>query len=201
MPETTETTILAAAKKVFIKKGYAGARMQAIADEAGINKAMLHYYYRSKEKLFRVVFEQAMMGLIPKLDEALSGNGSVVEKLEKVVRAYVAHIQENEHLPLFVLHEIAQNRIEFIASMKSKAARFPNFPQFFMQIIQEQEAGKIRAILPVHLLLNILGMVVFPFIAKPVFCNVIEIPEADFDSLMKDRADVIVDFMKNALTP
>ena len=199
MPETTEQIILEKAKEVFMQKGFAGARMQAIADAAGINKAMLHYYYRSKEKLFKVIIEEVVKELAPKLGAALHGDGSVIEKLEKVIRLYIAMIKDNPYMPMFLLHELSQNRAEFVKVMKRKVAGFPNFPAFFMQIMQEEQEGKIKPINPVHLMMNIMGMVVFPFIAKPVVVNLLDLPGEQFDSLMHDRADVVVGFMKNAL--
>ena len=201
MPETTEQIILERAKKVFMQKGFAGARMQEIADAAGINKAMLHYYFRSKEQLFKVIVEEIMQGLIPQLGDALAGEGSVIEKLEKVIRLYISIIGENPFVPLFVLHELSQNRTSFITTMKKKAARFPNFPAFFLQVLQEQAEAKIKQVQPVHLIMNVMGMVVFPFIARPMVINLVGIPAEQFDEMMHDRADVVVDFMKNALKP
>ena len=199
MPETTELNILNKAKEVFMQKGFAGARMQEIADAAGINKAMLHYYFRSKEQLFKVIVEEILQNLIPQLGDALAGEGSVVEKLEKVIRLYISIIGENPFVPMFVLHELSQNRTAFISTMKKKAARFPNFPAFFMQIMQEQAAGKIKSIPPIHLVMNVLGMVIFPFIARPMVINLIGIPEEQFEEMMHERADVVVAFMKAAL--
>ncbi|MEZ4953156.1 MAG: TetR/AcrR family transcriptional regulator [Saprospiraceae bacterium] len=201
MPETTEQIILNKAKEVFMQKGFAGARMQEIADAAGINKAMLHYYYRSKEQLFKVIVEEIVQGLIPRLGDALAGEGSVVEKLEKVIRLYISIISETPFVPMFLLHELSQNRTAFITTMKSRAARFPNFPAFFLQVMNEQAEGKIKPIQPIHLILNVMGMVIFPFIARPLVINLVEIPAEQFDAMMKDRADVVVEFMKNALKP
>lgn len=199
MPETSEQAILEAAKKVFMQRGYAGARMQEIADEAGINKAMLHYYFRSKEKLFRVIFEETAMDLLPKLGLALEGEGGVLEKLEKIVRIYVSVIQENPHIPMFILHELSQNRAEFINTVKRKAEHFPNLPAFFGQIMEEQAAGQIKDVPPLHLMLNVMGMVIFPFLARPVVTNLVGMPAEQYDAALEDRADVVVAFLKNAL--
>lgn len=199
MPNTTEQIILEKAREVFVKKGFAGARMQEIADAAGINKAMLHYYFRSKEQLFKVIVAEIMQDLIPKLGDALAGGESVVAKLEQVIRLYISFLRENPFVPIFVLHELSQNRVAFIKAVKEKAARFPNFPAFFEQVIKEQSEGKIRPIHPVHLLLNVMGMVVFPFVARPMVTNLVDIPEAQFDAMMEDRAEVVIGFVRRAL--
>uniref|UniRef100_UPI002600CD9D TetR/AcrR family transcriptional regulator n=1 Tax=uncultured Chitinophaga sp. TaxID=339340 RepID=UPI002600CD9D len=77
----TEQLIIAAAKKIFFQKGLSGARMQDIADEAGINKAMLHYYYRSKDKLFDMVFQSAMGEMMVDIKAILEKDASLQEKL------------------------------------------------------------------------------------------------------------------------
>jgi AcrR family transcriptional regulator len=199
MAENTEIAILEAAKKVFTERGYSGARMQEIADEAKINKAMLHYYFRSKEKLFQVIIEDTMALIIEKFGQALESEGTVIEKFEKIIEVYILNIKENPHLPIFILHELSQNRLQFLEAVKGKIHHLPNFLEFFQQIQEEQDAGLIKQIPPVHLLLNVMSMCVFPFVVKPVFCNIIEIPEEQFDLLMDQRVEVVTKFMKSAI--
>src|SRR4249920_2351657 len=99
---STEEKILSAAKKVFISRGMAGARMQDIADEAGINKAMLHYYFKNKEKLFEVIFMEAAAQLFPRINEIFFSDYSLFEKIERFCEEYMAVVMENPYLPLFV---------------------------------------------------------------------------------------------------
>src|SRR5438874_9015673 len=101
--ENTEERILTAAKKVFLKEGMAGARMQDIADEAGINKALLHYYFHNKEKLFDVIFMEAAQKLFPKISFIFESDLPVLEKIEHFADEYITVILENPYLPLFVL--------------------------------------------------------------------------------------------------
>lgn len=201
MEISTEHTILNAAKEIFIKKGYSGARMQEIADAAGINKAMLHYYFRSKDKLFQVILEQSMGQLIPKVARSFEKEGSVTEKFEFLITNYVQTIRENPHLPIFILHELSQNRTEFLLRLKENISHFPNFQLFFQQITEEIQSGKIRQFDPIHLLLNIISMCVFPFIAKPVVTNLIGLPDSLFDQMMLIREKEVTAFMKSALQP
>ena len=199
MSGNTETAILEAAKKVFTARGFAGARMQEIADEAQINKAMLHYYFRNKEKLFRVILEDTMAMVVEKFGQAVESKGTVMEKFEKIIEAYISNIKENPHMPIFILHELSQNRLEFLETVKSKIHHLPNFMEFFQQIQSEQDAGIIKRVPPLHLLLNVMSMCVFPFIVKPVFCNIVEIPEEQFSKLMEERVEVVTNFVKSAL--
>ena len=199
MAENTEIAILEAAKKVFTARGFSGARMQEIADEAKINKAMLHYYFRNKEKLFTVILEDTMATVVGEFGQALESEGTVIEKLEKIIEAYISNIRENPHMPIFLLHELSQNRLQFLDAVKRKIHHLPNFMEFFQQIQSEQDAGLIKPVMPMHLLLNVMSMCIFPFIVKPVFCNIIEIPEAQFDMMMEQRIEVVTDFVKSAL--
>ncbi|MEM7375259.1 MAG: TetR/AcrR family transcriptional regulator [Bacteroidota bacterium] len=202
MAETSKEIILDKAREIFIQKGFAGARMQEIADAAGINKAMLHYYYKTKKELFLVVFQEVLAGMMSGLSAALEGEGSVMDKLRKAVTVYISRLQAHPHVPLFILHEISQNRLDFLELFKDKFGHFPNFQKFFLQIMQEQAAGTINAIPPMHLLLNVISMSVFPFLVKPVFCNLMNIPETQYQSLiLNDRAEVVIQFLENALKP
>ena len=200
MAEQTKAAIIEAAREIFVEKGYAGARMQEIADAAGINKALLHYHFKSKEQLFQMILTETLGLVIPKLADAIDGEGSVMDKIEVIVHAYIDVLREHPHVPLFVLHELSQKREDFIGVLKQRMARIPNFQIFFQQMMEEMAAGKIRQIPPLQLVLNVISLSVFPFIARPIFCNVMEVSAPDFDELMAQRADEVVDFIRHAIS-
>ncbi|KAA2239483.1 TetR/AcrR family transcriptional regulator [Chitinophaga agrisoli] len=196
----TEEQIIAAAKKIFIQKGLAGARMQDIADEAGINKAMLHYYYRSKEKLFDIVFDEALGKLIQRLGQMIRTNMPLEDKIRGIVRSYIEGLVENPHIPLFVLNELQQQPELLITKFKSRPD-FPDLHQFLVEIAKASEAGIIKKISPVQLLLNILGMCVFPFVAKPLLQGIVGVDEVQFRLIIEERKQFVGDFIMAALTP
>ncbi len=99
--EPAEQRILSAAKKVFINKGMTGARMQDIADAAGINKALLHYYFRSKEKLFETIFKEAVQGFLPRVNQIFESNKTIFEKIEMFCKEYIDQIRKTPYLPIF----------------------------------------------------------------------------------------------------
>lgn len=111
---TTEQKILDVATEVFQQKGYAGARMQDIADKAEINRAMLHYYYRNKEKLFEGIFQNAFQKLIPSVNDVLDADLPLFDKIRQLVDRYLTLLSQNRNLPLFVLHELQQNPQKFV---------------------------------------------------------------------------------------
>ncbi len=194
----TEQLILEAAKKVFIEKGYAGARMQAIADEAQINKAMLHYYYRSKEALFTQILESAVATMSGQILPALQAKGTVMEKLELLVTNYIDTITQNPYIPMFVLNELAQNRLNFQESLMAKMATNDSVEEFMKQIMKEQKAGVLRPIGPHHLMLTVMSLIAFPFIAKPIFTGVMKIPEFMYAQMMEERKQLVMEIIKKS---
>src|SRR5690348_15318513 len=112
--KSTEDKILAAAKKIFLKKGMAGARMQDIADEAGINKAMLHYYFRSKDKLFEQIFTEVASHFLPKIIAILASERTVFEKIETFCTEYISQVMQTPYVPIFILNEINRQPQAFL---------------------------------------------------------------------------------------
>jgi AcrR family transcriptional regulator len=196
--QTTEQLILDAAKKVFVHKGMTGARMQDIADEAGINKALLHYYFRNKEKLFEVIFMEAAARLFPKINEIFSSDQPLFEKIESFCEEYITVIIDNPYLPLFVLNEINRDPEYFLQKVWEGRAK-PNPAKFLEQIEREVKKGKIKRVHPVHLLMNLLSMTIFPFVGKPMFQKNLGMSESQFKFLMEQRKKEVPKFIIDAI--
>lgn len=194
---TTEERILDAAKKVFVSKGMAGARMQDIADEAGINKALLHYYFRSKDKLFEVTFLETISRLVPRINEIMNSEISWKEKIEAFAGEYIEKIMANPYLPLFVMNEMHKQPQEFLKKMWGGDR--PQLEKFVLQIKQAIEAKEIRPIHPAQLIMNIMALCVFPFIGKPLLQMAAGINDKEFFSLMEARKKLVPQFIIQAL--
>ena len=167
---TTEEAILAAARKVFSRQGLQGARMQDIADEAGINKALLHYYFRSKEKLFEIVFREAFSKFARNVRELVMSEASFEVKIDSFVENYIDLLLENPYLPGFIIGELnsqPERLLEFISS------RGLPLDAFLGQLESEAAAGRIRAVNGKHLLVNMIALCVFPFLGKPVLRGIL----------------------------
>lgn len=199
MEKNTEQIILETARKHFVQRGFAGARMQEIADEASINKAMLHYYFRTKEKLYQAVVNETLGLIIPKIAGAMAAEGSFWERTDHLVDTYIQTILKHPDIPIFIMSELSQEKESFVAELKKQATFFPGIQAYMQKIILEMEEGKIRKMPAEHLLLNILGMTVFPFLAKPVFKTVFQVSEKEFNDLMTERKEMIMQFLKRAL--
>jgi len=196
--KSTEEKILAAAKKVFVSKGMAGARMQDIADEAGINKALLHYYFRGKEKLFEVVFMEAAQKLFPKINSIFESDIPLFEKIENFCEEYITVMSENPYLPLFVLNEISKDSETFLEKFWNKQ-QFPRPQKFLEQIEKEVKKGTIKKTSPLHLLINLISMSVFPFVGKPMIQFAMGLDELQFRNVMEQRKKEIPKFIINSI--
>lgn len=196
--QSTEEKILSAAKQVFVSKGMAGARMQDIADEAGINKALLHYYFRSKEKLFEVIFMEAAGKLFPKINEIFTADTPLFEKIEKFCEEYITVIMENPYLPLFVLNEINRDPEYFLSKVWSGKSR-PDPGKFLQQIEMEIKKGNIKRISPLQLLLNLISLAIFPFVAKPMIQKNLGLDELQYRSVMEQRKKEIPRFIIDSI--
>ena len=165
----TERKILEAAGKVFMKKGRLGASMQDIADEAGINRTLLHYYFRNKEKLFDTIFEKLLARLFPTMVAAFVSNRPFIEKVQIFVDTYTDMLIENPYLPVFVFQEISLNP-DRLAGIIQQTGLDPDMA--LKGLSKELESFGIVGMDPRHLIANMLGMVLFPFIGRALFQKV-----------------------------
>lgn len=190
----TEEKILVAARAVFMQKGFAAARMQEIADEAQINKGLLHYYFRSKNRLFQAVFQEAFGKVILHINQVFETELPLFEKIEIFVTRYMQTLLDNPQLPVFVINELNQKGVDFIDELLDRGQR-PNPLPLIMQIQAEVEAGNIRQVNPFHLVLSMLSMCVFPFIAQPLFQAFAQVNEQQYKQLLQNRAQEIIDLI------
>jgi AcrR family transcriptional regulator len=194
----TEEKIFEAATDVFIERGMDGARMQDIADQAGINKSLLHYYYRTKDHLFNAVFEKIAGQMFKKFAPVLDENLSLEEKIRFFFREHISFMQKNPRLPSFILNEIHRN------------------PQRIKKLIQSIDINKLWTTLEAQhkeelkrynitkenipqFMTTVAGMSVFPFAAKPIISSIMEKMGYNFDDYIEERKEYAADFVINAL--
>lgn len=182
---STEEKILAAAAKVFTEKGFAGSRTRDIAEEAGINLALLNYYFRSKEKLFQKVMlirlHELFSEVIPIISDAKT---DLKFKIESVTEIYFKILTKNPGLPLFILSEIQNNSINLTHA-------FPIGEMLKHSVILQQIKEKKPDINPLQILFNFLGMTIFPFITKPIFVSFEIIDDINFKTFIEERKKLI----------
>ncbi len=193
--ENTEETILKAASEIFIEKGFNGARMQEIADKAGLNKALLHYYYRSKDKLFRAVFSKVFQRLMDGLISVFEGNMSVFDTIRIFFKEHQEVLITYRHLPVFILNEL-QRDPNIVVDMFDTSRLEKVRSTFFQRIEKEKQEGIIRqSIQPMDIFVNILSLSAFPYAAKPLITSFIGINKSAFYDIMEARKDGLADFV------
>lgn len=197
LEETTEKQILDAAKSVFQAKGMDGARMQEIADKAGINKALLHYYFRSKQLLFEAVFKHVFSLLAPQLNAVLNDDSSIEEKIKNFTSNYISFISKHPYLPNFIIQELNRNP-EFILKLKDNTG-FPSLDTFKKQVKEEVEKGIIKPISAEQLFINIMSLNIFPFVAKPLIMAFTNTDTKAYKQLIEDRKTEVATFIINAI--
>jgi len=194
----TEEKILQAAKLVFQQKGFDGCRMQDIADEAGINKALLHYYFRSKDRLFDEVFKDAFRKFFPKVMEIMASDIPLEKKLEKFIDRYMNLLIDNPMLPIFILNEVNRNP-EKITEIINLQVVNPDL--LFAPIFKEINNGTIRKVDPRHLIISIIGMCVFAFAGKPIIKNfLMNNNEEEFTLFISQRKKEITELVLKSIT-
>lgn len=195
--ENTETEILIAAKEIFQQKGMAGARMQEIADKAKINKALLHYYYRSKQLLFEAVFKSAFSLLAPQLNKVLNDDSDLFEKIRKFTENYVSFVIKHPYLPNFVMQELNKNP-EFVQKLRSEK-NFPSIEKFKLQVSDAINQGIIKPIEAEQLFINIISLNIFPFIGEPLLMALVNVDKESYNKILENRKTEVAEFIINSI--
>jgi len=203
----TEQRILEAARKVFIRRGTAGARMKEIAAEAGVNQALLHYYFRSKGRLSSAVFQQVATRIFPVLVQVLGGDLPLDTKIERVVSLYIEHLSENPFAPVYILSELHHNPQRVGQLLEAATGQAPRqmLPAALQvlerQIDAEVRAGRMRPISALGLAVNLISLCIFPFAARPMLPIAFQMDDAGFARFMASRKPEVIEFVRNALRP
>ena len=203
----TEERILDAARAVFMRRGTSGARMQEIAAEAGVNQALLHYYFRSKERLSAAVFEQFAARLFPAVIRTLGGDEPLDEKIDHFVALYLENLSRNPFLPGYLLSELHHHpeRIQqVLASVTGAAPRHvlpPLFRKLGAQIEERVRAGTMRPIAPEQFAINLISLCIFPFAARPMLGIVFGMDDEAFARFIERRKTELPEFIRNAIRP
>jgi AcrR family transcriptional regulator len=203
----TEARILDAARRVFIRRGTAGARMQEIAEEAGVNQALLHYYYRSKDRLAERVFLEAAGRLVQALTPLLGTANTLEEMVERFVQGYIDTVRHTPFLPAYVLAEMHHHPERIPALVKHVTGSGPDallgaaLQRLTVMIEAGVAAGTLRPITPLQLLINVQSLVIFPFAARPVLAAALRLDDAGFARFLDERRAELPAFILNALRP
>jgi len=196
---STEEKIKAAARIVFMRKGYAATRTRDIAEESGLNLALINYYFRSKENLFNIVMLELCQLFVSSVKELLNDpNTTLQQKVEKLVNHYIDMLLVNPGLPFFILNE-AHNNPELLLSRIGMG----NDAENLYITTQWKERQKLigHNINPLHIILNTMSMTVFPFVAAPILRTKSKISTDAYNQLMQERKTLIPQWIAMILSP
>jgi len=198
-----EQLILEVAEKLFLEKGLAGTTTTEIANEAGVNHALLHYYFRTKENLFGKIFEQKASQIIESFSITIDDDSSFFEKLKDGIETHFDFLSKNPKLPLFIIREVANDKDRKAFILKDL---FPVgkviYQKFKTLIRKERERGAIRPIKTIDLLLNIASLNVFAFIAAQIAFDMdAEEEQEDIRIFLEERKKNNVELIINSLKP
>ncbi len=194
----TKEKIFESATEVFTEKGMDGARMQDIANHAGINKALLHYYFRTKDRLFDAVFEKVAGKIFMKFAPVFEKNLTLEEKIRFFFREHISFLQKNPRLPGFILNEVNRNPSRFKKILKSVEITK------LWQMLEEQHKDELndynltKEAMP-QIMTTIAAISVFPFAAKGLINAIFETSGIDFENYIEERKDFAAEFVIRAL--
>jgi AcrR family transcriptional regulator len=199
----TKTRILDAADEIFVRQGIDGARMQEIADRAGVNKALLHYHFRSKAALARAVWLRIASSFVPGIFQMMASDLSLEHKIDRFVAAYHTRLARHPYLLTYVISEAARHPDfvnDFYSAERHQAAR-QMIEKVREQIDERARTSKISPVSADQFLVTLVGSCLYPFAARPMIAEVLGISETGFRTFMKRRKTELPAFLKRALQP
>lgn len=193
---STEEKIKNAARQLFTEKGFHATKSRDIANLANINVALLNYYFRSKQKLYDIIMEENIIAFKTGISD-LFGNQSlsIEDKIEKLVNMYIDEFIQNRDLPYFIIQTINSDPDKIVQDPKAEESR-----TFFVQQIKKHiQTHQSQPIHPAHIIANIIGLTLFPFMASPLLKKRAKLSDDDFIKLMKERKKLIPIWIKSML--
>ena len=203
----TEQRILDAAHAVFVRRGTAGTRMQEIAAEAGVNQALLHYYFRNKEQLAQAAFERAARGFMPAVVQVITSPGDLEDKVRRIVDLELDALSRAPYLPGYIISEVThhpERAAQLIAAVTGLAPRQLG-PRVLgtlrRQIAGRVKTGAMRPIAPESFIVNLMALCIFPFAVRPMIQAMLGMDDRAFGRFITRRHDDLPAFFIGALRP
>lgn len=200
LDNSTEEKIKEAARKLFMQKGFAATKTRDIAAEADINLALLNYYFRSKEKLFELIIRERLQQFIQGIKLVFNDESTTFyEKIETLAVHYIDMLSEQPDLPLFILSELRAQPLQVLNKLGVKD--FLMSSVFIRQLFEEMKAGNITPVHPLHFMANLMGSLVFPFVASPILKGITEMDQETFNNLMQERKKLVPQWIIKSFKP
>ncbi len=187
--QDTESKIKEVARRVFLENGYEGTKIRQIADEAGVNLAMVNYYFRSKEQLFKSIYLETFREFIGRIAVLVNEETPLEVKIWKIVDRYTDFILENPSVPMFILTEQREKGSNFFEEMNMKALIEGSY--FRRQLIEEAEKGHIRPVEPLQVIVTVMSTIIFPVMARPIISHIGALDNNGFQQFVETRKQMV----------
>jgi len=201
---STRERILDAATEVFVERGFAGARMQEIADRAEVNKAMLHYYFTDKDHLYETVLVSMARSLFEGVrttfsDEALAP----AERLRRAIETYFDFIAAHPEFPKLILQDVVTGGATTaeVFCKAQEAANFLGAKPALDRIERDVAAGRLRPVDSKQSIISLVGMVVFYFAAQPLMSRILDLDDRDQERFLAERKRNVIDVFLHGVLP
>ena len=188
--QDTEQKIKEAAREIFQKKGFASTKTRDIAEAADVNLALLNYYYRSKELLFNKIMLEVMSAFMKSIFSIFQDEHTTLEqKLELIASKYINKVKSNPDIPNFLLNELRSRPEKFFQKI-IEGKRFKGF-YIYTQLVDQIGEERVKELNPIHIMMNLISLTLFPFVGKPMIRMVTGIDNAEFNEMMEERKKLI----------
>lgn len=195
---SAEEKIKEAARRLFTERGFAAVKTRDIAEEAGINLALLNYYFRSKQRLFDLIMVENFQKFVDQLIPIMTNESMPMEEvLKQITSSYIDMLKQNPDLPFFILNEMRSqsSKLEFVRE-KMTAVR----AAFLSRIEDKMLKRKISRSTNGHMMMNFMGLIIFPFVAQPLIMRVNKFSKKEYDDLMEERKKLVPIWLKAIMT-
>lgn len=189
---STEQLIKDTAKRIFLSEGKMLATTQEIADAAGVNRTLLHYYFRSRDLLFDIVFKEALTKLRERLHLVLGSSLPFKQKVENVINVFYEELMKSPYLETFIALHINHDPEKYEELFIGLPGGKERLKSFLKEILHEMEKGTIAEMKPINFFINLFSLMSYPFVARPIYLKMFDLSEAAYQKLLVERKKSIM---------
>jgi TetR/AcrR family transcriptional regulator len=191
----TEQLIKDTAKRIFLTEGKMSATTQDIADAAGVNRTLLHYYFRSRDVLFDLVFKEALTKLRERLHEVLGSGLPFKMKVENIVNVFYEELIKSPYLETFVALRLNQHPDKYEELFTGLPGGKERLKSFLKEIQSEMEKGTIAEMRPLNFFINLFALMAYPFVARPIYLKMFDLTDQAYSKLLTERKKNIIEML------
>jgi TetR/AcrR family transcriptional regulator len=191
----TEQLIKDTAKRIFLSEGKMLATTQDIADAAGVNRTLLHYYFRSRDVLFNMVFKEAVTKLRERIHEVLALDLPFKQKIENLIHVFYEELMASPYLETFIALHINQDPEKYEELFINLPGGKERLKKLFKEIQTEMDKGNLPEMKPVNFFINLFALMAYPFVARPIYLKMFDLTDAGYNKLLAERKKSIISML------